>query len=294
MANVLIHIGYRKAASTFVRELFINHPQLHFKHTGIAGFNNTLELVSLSDSEKKSYYVLSDNYTFYRGKNPPKTKENIQNYQVNACKILKNIFPNAKILIITRSAKSSILSGYFELIKNGHHLSSKELLSQKESKSNLEGHLDYNFLVSLYIKTFGEKSVIVLPYELLKESPDIFLNHIEKELGLNHFSLPLSSINPSLTPNENYWYLMFSKFIFACCKPFGSIGEYFYNNYIKWMGKKRLYKKRLKYIVNILTILFGKKEENVELPDELIEELKAKATIFRTIPIYEKYLHLYC
>lgn len=294
MANVLIHIGYRKAASTFIKDFFINHPQLHFQHNGIAGFNSTKDIATYTEADKTAYFVFSDNFTYYRGNKPIKTKENIEQYQINSAKTLYEIFPHSKILIITRAPHSSILSAYYESIKNGYHLNSEERLHLPIAKSNLIGHYNYTFLISLYYKTFGKNNVIVIPYELLQDEPDKFLRYLEDELKLEHHAISMSPVNQSLTANENYWYLQFSRFVFSLCSSFGKTGLYFYKRYIIWMGKNRLKKKKLKYLVKFLTFFKGKKSETIMIPEELLSEIKRNNTLLKELPLFEKYLHLYC
>jgi hypothetical protein len=296
MARVLIHIGYRKAASTFIKDWLTNHPNLLYNNFRIGGFSNTYELVKSVNQTRNnqiSYYTISDNFTLYRNSAKQKNKENIQSYQLQSCKLLRQLFTDAKILIITRAPETAIVSEYNELLKNGNHFSSEELLKMDLSKSYFSGIYDYNFLINLYYEHFGRKNVIVLPYELLKDNPTKFISHIEDSLQLAHFEYIKEPINRGLSPNDKYWYLKISKFIFALCRPFGKAGQKVYDQYRKWLGYKSDRKNKLKSLVWLLTLLNGKQKEKIEIPQDLLKILKEKATILNEIEVYHPYANQY-
>jgi hypothetical protein len=297
MAGVLIHIGYRKAASTFIKEWFSKHPQLYFSSKKITGFSKTTDIFKFIDSNNPidfKYFVLSENFTLYRGPKPEKTKKNIQEYQANSCNLLYSLFPNAKILIVTRAPESSILSEYNESIKNGGHCSFKELLSSPSAYTYFECISDYNFTIKLFYNTFGIHNVIVLPYELLKDNPDSFIDHLAQSLKIEPFSAISSRLNSSLSPNDTFWHLKISKAIYTLSKPFGKFGNKSYHTYCNWLEKRDIHKKSFFILIKILTFLFGKKNKHIDIPEQLTEQLKISLEILNNIPEYQKYLDLYC
>ncbi len=297
MAKVLIHIGYRKAASTFIKNWFTNHPQLHYENRKIAGFSKTTALLSFIGNNNPAdiqYYILSDNFTLFRGEKPEKTKLNIQNYQKQSCDLLYSLFPNAKILIITRAPKSAILSEYNESIKNGGHLTFNELSLLPETHSYFEAILDYNFTINLYYRKFGLDNVIVLPYELLADNPESFINYLEQSMNIKHVPVTSTSLNPSLSPNDSYWLLKISKIFYLFSRPFGKIGKKLYYSYCKWLEKRNSQKRKLFILIKILSSIFGYKKENIILSEELVNSYKISSEIFQNLTVYKKYLNLYC
>jgi len=296
MANILIHIGYRKAASTFIKEYFKAHDQLYFYNNKILGFNNTFEICKFIDNNEFlniKYFATSYNFTLYNDYSI-KTKEKIHDYQYSACNLLYNIFPNAKILIITRAPESLILSEYIEAIKNGGYNNFNELIQNKTTISYLEGILDYNFTINLYSNTFGKNNVIVIPFELLQKNQSLFIKYLENKLNILNIDFKLSHINPSLTKNQAYWLLKISKLIHFVLIRFGKLGKFLYANYTYWLGKNSFKNRKFYILIKILTLLFGSKKENIKIPNDIIFNLKKHTTELKNINIFNNFIHLYC
>lgn len=95
--------------------------------------------------------------------------------------MLKNTFPKAKILIVIREQKSFILSNYFQYLSIGGTHSLKKYLNAKyDGKRPLfsPSHIKYLPLINEYRNLFGMNNVLVLPYEMFKEDPLLFIEKL--------------------------------------------------------------------------------------------------------------------
>ena len=97
------------------------------------------------------------------------------------CERLNTCFPNGKVLIVIREQKSMLYSAYSQYIKGGGSYSIKEYLFPKTKK--VKGlfkfnYLEYHHLIEYYYKYFGKNNVLVLPYEMMKEDQERFLQNI--------------------------------------------------------------------------------------------------------------------
>jgi hypothetical protein len=96
---------------------------------------------------------------------------------------IKDVFQDAKVLIVIREQRSSIRSGYKQYVRAGGALSLDRYLepSPKGFASFPAfdfAHYRYHRLVSLYQDLFGRESVLVLPFELLRSAPREFVERI--------------------------------------------------------------------------------------------------------------------
>ncbi len=144
----LIHIGYPKAGSSFLRAWFAQHPKLFYQDGGIAGFSDIYELVragASKESNKYDYFVTSSEAiavtNVFAG--IPNTNFGFKNQKFNQqgdthklCMTLHGLFPNSKILFITRGFEAFAKSSYSQYIRSGGIHSKEELLgiNKKEIK----------------------------------------------------------------------------------------------------------------------------------------------------------------
>src|SRR5438067_12414696 len=133
MSKLLIHIGYPKAGSTFLQAWFGNHPQLKFRHGGVMGFANVYQMAEQAATYSTSvfeYYVTSyeclsilplsvlGHYPVMQGTADP-FYPTTQEHQAQVCRLLKDLFPQSRILIVTRGFKAGCRSGYSEFVRQG-------------------------------------------------------------------------------------------------------------------------------------------------------------------------------
>ena len=299
----LIHIGFPKAASTFLQEWFVQHPELCFNPGGLAGFHDIYQICryAAADEELKYKYFVtsSENIIFPRlrtGLNPVYGRgiDNLRNSyadpQRKVCQILKDIFPGSRILIITRGFKSFILSGYSQYLKSGGNLSFEYLLESPGKKNNSYLTIDYNYIYKLYADAFGEENLIILPYEMLRDDKQKFIHSIEDALGVSYFEDSIGRVNESLSAEEVYWYPRISHRVTKLVSKLGAANyTKIYGFYTQQLlgGKLKKLAKGLSYLRKI------EKLNESDIPLNFIEEQKGKATVFLNDPLYAPYLSEY-
>jgi len=224
--KVLIHIGYHKSASTYLQKhffpklpanfVFINstkilnslHSQKFTKKTVLKWINKKINKQKKEKLTITSHEQLSGHVNGYKTINPIQAAEN-----------LKKTFPHAKILIIIRNQLDYLLSVYtYRVACKGFETKNLNSYLQQEGKKGLFKKLEYHKLINYYQKSFGKKNVLVLPMEMLKNSPDKFHNKITDFVNLSKISLKPKFINTSTKIKAiiNFWRpinFIFKKFL---------------------------------------------------------------------------------
>ncbi|HWT13720.1 MAG TPA: sulfotransferase [Allosphingosinicella sp.] len=216
MIGHLIHIGYPKTGSTFLRRWFAGHPQLAYQGGGIAGFANVhaIAVQSAAPREGLMYRVTSseglaapdahaeDGLDSFDRTGPGQDPRE----QALVCRALAELFPNAHVLVVTRGFRSAIYSGYSEYVRAGGDADLGRFFKMTRAVVDKgRGVLDYDYLIDLYRERFGDR-LIVMPYELLRDDPKRFALALEEQLGLTHHPPDVRRENPSLSPEELGWY----------------------------------------------------------------------------------------
>lgn len=197
----LIHIGYAKSGSSFLRRWFAEHPDIAYRPNRVAGIGGYDDLAGdaagillrVTSSETLAAPLIPR-------ENPrPGT---FRAAQANVCNALAELFPAAHLLIVTRGFRSMIMSSYSQYVRSGGAKSLQEMAGD----AHQEDPWDYDTLIGMYRARFGNDKVIVLPWELLRDDPAQFVRRIETRFGLGHCPPPPQRINLSLSPEELRWY----------------------------------------------------------------------------------------
>lgn len=158
---------------------------------------------------------------------------------------LKSAIPKAKIIIGIREQVSIIKSAYNQYLRAKGSYSIKEYLVRPLTKTYNFDHLQYHYLIDYYISLYGKENVLVLPYELLKKEPSLYIESLLKFIDEEHlinkmeFSLD-EKINPSLKPCVLNLKKYFNPFIM---KTFNNSGSTFYSSFLNFVY--RIIKKSL-------------------------------------------------
>jgi hypothetical protein len=225
MTRHLIHIGYPKTGSNFLRAWFAAHPALAFAPEGIAGFTGATDMARQAalGAESPLFRVTSAEAlaTPHPGVGAERidyaaARENsIVAAQAVACAMLAATFPEAHVLIVTRGFKGMILSSYSQFVRTGGDLDFDDFGRPPGETGADEGLVwDYDRLIGLYRAAFAGR-VHVVPYELLRDDPAAFVRAIEQRLGLPHHGTPTKRHNPSLSGVEMAWYPRLTRLVRA-------------------------------------------------------------------------------
>lgn len=316
MNGHLIHIGYPKAGSTFLQEWFRQHPQLFYSPGGLGGFNNVYE-ISRHATQKEDldlrYFVTSDEslsipkpstgFTpIEYGRKDFTWNQPAESTQKKVCEVLRCLYPNAKILFVTRGFKGIIMSGYSQYTRAGGIQNFQQYveiirsyMQTQTDKSNYGEEIDYTYIANIYEEAFGKENLIVLPFELLRDDKNKFLSVIEERLGLSHFEANIGRMNESLSPEELYWYPRISSVVSRVSNRFGQKG---YSKIYSWYVSKTLENKLSKVVKVLNRIKPNRRATDDDFPFEILDYFRENnterfAAKFRDDPMYSPYLSEY-
>jgi hypothetical protein len=298
MAQHLIHVGYPKAGSTFLQAWFERHPELRYKHGGLGGFQNVYEVARPSDAAYK-YYVTSfeglstphesaGDVRLDFGGAEPERPERVRERQAGVCAVLKTLYPSSCVLVITRGFKGMIFSGYSQYVRMGGRLHLEGMCRKLTAAAQDDAHYyyDFDYLLRLYGEAFGEENLIVLPYELLRDDQERFLTVLEERLGLGHAEVRLGRVNPSLSPEELYWYPLISRAVSAAASRLGPAR---FRRVYRWYVGQTL-DNRLRLLVKLLGRLRpGRKITEADLPADVLRHFEGMAARLKDDPLYAPY-----
>ena len=289
MSKFLIHVGYPKSGSCFLGEWFRLHPAFVSNGFKLAGLESTSDLCKLAVSmgDEVKYFVIKDMIFSCPIVNEVVGVADINEYQEKVCKILFDLFPNSKILIVTRGFQSAITSTYFQYVKEGGVYSLNEL-TEKYKNSNWIPY-NYSFLINLYNQYFGKENVIVVPFELLKESPKKFLNYIENKLEVTDYDFEIGEINASVTPEMLYAQRKLNIAVHKFSNITGKFGKYILKLYLKNLNAKKTSSKNNFFLVKLMSIFLNKKTENTSIPPGFLLKTNEFGTALKEYAIFEKY-----
>ncbi|MDY6936579.1 MAG: hypothetical protein SWY16_02845 [Cyanobacteriota bacterium] len=188
-SRILIHIGYPKAASTWLQQVifkdensgfyapwglpsyealdsFINISPYHFSADSV---RQTFNLGLKNAAEKQLVPVISEE--FLTG---DQTRGKYWGKEV--AERLHAVFPEGRVLILIREQKSIILSAYRQYIRRGGFVSLERFLGiSTQNKTGIGpvcrlDYFEYDRPIEHYQTLFGSENVLVLPTEFLKKN----------------------------------------------------------------------------------------------------------------------------
>jgi len=205
MTAHLLHVGYPKTGTNYIRRWFAAHPELAFAHGGIGGFYDVYAMAMLDPTPPPAWRVTSlENFVL-----PKPTPDDPENTAVSAwvegrkrvCARLADFFPGAHVLIVTRGYAGMFLSSYSQYVRSGGVLTIEQLRLR-----GVGDWLDYEGAQVEYRAAFGADHVVILPYELLRDHPRAFFDALAARLGIAAHDAPSGRSNRSLSPVELAWY----------------------------------------------------------------------------------------
>lgn len=100
---------------------------------------------------------------------------------------LHQLFPSARILIVIREQLSMLLSSYRQHVRVGGTATLEGFVHRDagfDAVCRLE-FFEYDRMIATYQRLFGRQAVLVLPYELLRQSTEGFVEPIMRLVGLD-------------------------------------------------------------------------------------------------------------
>jgi hypothetical protein len=286
----LIHIGYPKTGSTFLQRWFNTNPQLAYGIGTLAGFNSVGHIVKegATGPRRALYRVTSEEGLSMPRPHPWKPPSlDLGEAQAEVCTILAELFPDARILLVTRGFRSMIRSVYAEWIRRGLALNVAEFC-ERMAETTGGDLLDYDHLISLYQQAFGGDRLLILPYELLRDDPNAFIGELESWLGLDHVPPYPGRVNAAISSQELYWFPRISRSARALPLPAG-LKRQLRDNFHLLAEKLRL--RRGVRLIGRAWPELRVTEESV--PDDFVESCRGKAERLRSNPLFGPYAEEY-
>ena len=293
--GVLLHIGFPKAGSTYLQTWFSNNPACFYNGKSIAGFSNAHDIsrYAVNTDPIHEWFILSnEDLSVWRGEPDIVGLKNtklydFKGYQSKLCNTLHALYPGAKVLIITRGYTSLFPSFYSQYLSGGGTSDFSELVQTYGQFFSL-GY-DYSHMIQLYRSAFGDNQVKVLPYELLRGNPNVFISEIEGWMGISQpFKITEEKINASLDTRTLTAYRKISRFLYNTIKPLPyNWQKYIYGFYIMRLNSTKPHP-LMKFVAR-----FVKDEISLDGLDEVMKTLVGKAELLRHEPIYQPYLKEY-
>lgn len=217
----IIHIGFAKCASTYLQDWFDMHPQVSYRPGGIAGMYNIYDLVeTVLDKPSPARCVVTSAEQISSPTDPAlygrivparayRRRERIE----ALCARLAKMFPDARILMITRNHDDLRRSSLSQLVRVGR-LEMLDDVAQLETRWNdpIEAEqrtgllpYDYDHALEVYTRHFGGR-VLALPYELLVDDEPEFIRRVAEFMGVEPIAPKLGKVNQGLTDGEIYFY----------------------------------------------------------------------------------------
>lgn len=200
MSEQIIHIGYPKTASSWLQRFVFNNNKIGLETISRGVIQAELLLPNdLQFDEDKAFSRVHSEIEKIKkeGKTPVLSHEHFSGhaqsggyYNYNLAKRLKNLFREAKVIIVIRNQLDMIYSSYLHYIKTGGRCNIKRFLNPpKDGIVPLfrYEYFEYHKLIKIYRDFYGKENVLVLPYELFLNKPR---HYVEEIATFVKFSLP--------------------------------------------------------------------------------------------------------
>ncbi len=291
MQQVVIHIGYPRAGSTFLQNYFSLHPDIFFEGSISGNYKQTgiVPDITLPDNKGTTHAVISEEqFSVWNGQVDIVGVRfkffDVATQQRATLEKLYRLFPTAKILVVTRGFSVVVKSMYAQYVKVGGILTFADF--QKEYALSLGEFYNYDRLIECCKSIFGEKQVLVKPFEFLQASPALFMSELESDLALKPYKVSCEKLNASLSDEESVSYQKISSAIFH----FIQWMPYFLQKLIYGLYVWLLYKEKLGFILR----MFSERGDNIgKIQPQTLNCFKANACQLVLLPQYKKYKKMY-
>jgi len=194
--RVLLHVGYHKTGSRWLRALFFGNPATGLGWTDKDGVDHPVrKLVAARPLEfdagqSRAEFAPLLQRIVDAGLSPVVSFERLSGNPFSGgydskeiADRLVQVFPGARVLVVVREQRRVIVSTYKQYVREGGALSPTKFMLPPTSRSirvpwfDLR-HFEYHHLLGYYRQLFGAESVLALPYEQFAADPRSFVARI--------------------------------------------------------------------------------------------------------------------
>ena len=198
---VLLHVGFHKTGSRWLRALFFSNPSTGLGWIDKAGVEHPVrKLVAARALEFDAEAARAEFEPLLQrivddGLAPVVSFERFSGNPFSGgydskeiADRLVRVFPGARILVVVREQRSMIVSTYKQYVREGGALTPSKFMLPPTSRSlrvpwfDLR-HFEYHHLLEYYRRLFGDEAVLALPYEQFVADPRSFVEQIARFAG---------------------------------------------------------------------------------------------------------------
>ena len=201
MPPILLHIGYHKTGSRWLRELFFGNPATGYGWVDKSGEEHPVRrLVAARPLEFDAAASRAEFQPLLArivaaGLSPVVSFERFSGNPFSGgydskeiADRLVQVFPEARVAVVIREQRSMIVSTYKQYVREGGALPVTKFMHPPTSRSlrvpwfDLR-HFEYHHLLGYYRQLFGPERVLVLPYEQFRSDPRGFVEQLARFAG---------------------------------------------------------------------------------------------------------------
>ncbi len=217
---------------------------------------------SFLNINKNKKIIISDEWLF------GSSWQNFYN-SYSTAKFLNYLFPGSKIIYIIRRQDDWCESVYNQVIKNGFSISPNKFFSFYHSKFYLSddnylpfvnvSQLDYLKKINFYENEFGNKNILVLPFESIKDNSIKFYEKISNFIDVKinkETKIKKNNSNQSINIYTYYILRILNRFILNDYNSFGFIPNQPFLDYLKKINNKNFIIRVLYFILKRISLLY--------------------------------------
>jgi hypothetical protein len=196
MPEILLHIGYHKTGSRWLRELFFGNPATGYGWVDKEGEEHPVRrLVAARPLEFDAEAARAELQPLLAkitgaGLHPVVSFERFSGNPFSGgydskeiADRLVQVFPDARVLVVIREQRSMIVSTYKQYVREGGAMSVTKFMQPPTSRSLRIPwfdfrHFEYDHLLGYYRRIFGPERVLALPYEQFRSDPRSFVERL--------------------------------------------------------------------------------------------------------------------
>lgn len=250
---LVIHVGYSKCMSTWLQELFQEHPDIgyafktNYFQLYDSNFDRSSQWYISQFSRQGAIYLESDEHLLL-----PEIDNDLWVNKSNIGKIdevltrIGSVVEKPKLLFVYRSQVDMILSRYIQYVRSGGKLSSTGFLEKVFKNGNYREFCDYRFgkLHEVMAKKFGRDSIFSINMDVYKNNSALVLADLSSFLGvcIEDKQLPSSKVNVSPSYLAIKLQLMLNRFMVTRKKTHNNRAKTRFG-YLVWKGAMKLVEK---------------------------------------------------
>lgn len=195
LSNIILHIGYSKAASTWLQNIFQQTATIHYYHKPklwrnsegkIFWSNDVLLNIVKENLNSGNPILISNEHLILPGIHPIlKCATTNLSYVQNLAEFIVENLSDPKVILMIRRQDAIIASRYHQYIMQGGSLKFIDFLSHLMPDNDPSEYCDYRFygVISALKKIIGENNLIVKTVDEIKSNPDTFLKTCSEFIG---------------------------------------------------------------------------------------------------------------